>query len=418
MRVGANRRLLVIDDNDAIHEDFRKILAPPSQEDLLLTDVASLLFGAPVSGMAAAETFEIDSARQGQEGLDRVREACRQGRPYAMAFVDVRMPPGWDGVETVRHLWNVDPDLQVVFCTAHSDRSWEDTVQILGLTDRFLILKKPFDNVEVRQMAVALTEKWRLTRQARQVVCDLEQTVERRTREVVATRDACVFALAKLAESRDPETGEHLERMRAYAQLLAEHLRCEGPYTHLIDEEFIANLYLASPLHDAGKVSIADAILLKPGRLTPDEFEVMKTHAELGAKTLESMFCHCGQPAFLQMAIDIARHHHERYDGRGYPAGLSGQGIPLAARIVAVADVYDALTSARVYKAAFAAEQAREMIEEQEGQHFDPAVVAAFRACYPDFLAIQHGSRRGYSPDALPSEAALVSVAQAAEVQS
>jgi response regulator RpfG family c-di-GMP phosphodiesterase len=384
-----NRRILIIDDTDAIHADFRKVLAPAAADDGQFAQAASALFGEAPAAKRTAETFEIDSARQGAEGLARVIEACERGLPYAVAFVDIRMPPGWDGVETVRRIWQVDSELQVVFCTAHSDRSWEETVETLGLTDRFLMLKKPFDNIEVRQLAVALTEKWRLERQVRKHVASLEGTVADRTHEVIATRDLSVFALAKLAESRDPETGEHLERMRGYSQLLAEQLSREGPYTHLIDEQFLSDLYRSSPLHDIGKVGIPDAILLKPGKLTPDEYEIMKRHAEIGAETLETAIRHSSHGSFLQMATEIARHHHERFDGTGYPAGLKGDAIPLSARIVALADVYDALTTVRVYKAAFEPELAREMIEVEEGRHFDPVVVEAFRVCYDDFRQLQ-----------------------------
>ena len=214
---------------------------------------------------------------------------------------------------------------------------------------------------------------------------DLEST----QRQLLATRDVSVIALAKLAESRDPETGEHLERMRTYSQLLAEHLSRQGPYVDQIDESFLADLFRSSPLHDIGKVAIPDAILLKPGRLTPEEFKTMQAHAAIGAETLESALRHSGDGSFLRMAAGIARWHHERFDGSGYPDGLSGQNIPLAARIVALADVYDALTSVRVYKAAYDPRQARDMIIAASGTQFDPAIVDAFRACYPDFLRWQ-----------------------------
>ncbi|HYW79116.1 MAG TPA: HD domain-containing phosphohydrolase [Thermoguttaceae bacterium] len=205
------------------------------------------------------------------------------------------------------------------------------------------------------------------------------------------TRDMAVFVLAKLADSRDPETGEHLERMREYCRILAERLSREGPYTEQIDRDFLDDLYRSSPLHDIGKVGIPDSILLKPGRLSRDEFEVMKGHAEIGAKALKEAVTqsHCGH--FLAMARDIARHHHERYNGSGYPDGLAGNAIPMAARIVALADVFDALTSERVYKAAYDPEIARAMIEEESGEHFDPAIVDAFRACYEDFVKVAIG---------------------------
>ena len=167
-----NHRLLVIDDNRAIHDDFRKILGEADP----LAAAEARLFGKP-----EATAFEIDVALQGADGLSLVQQANRDGRPYAMAFVDVRMPPGWDGVETTRRLWEADPDLQIVICTAHSDYSWNELTDVLGQPDRLLILKKPFDAVEVLQLANSLTEKWRLLQQTRGSMANLETLVNERT---------------------------------------------------------------------------------------------------------------------------------------------------------------------------------------------------------------------------------------------
>ena len=176
----SNRRILVIDDNRAIHEDFRKILGSTLHSGSALDESERALFG---EGPAPAATlaFEIDSAFQGQEGLELIRRSLQEGRPYAMAFVDVRMPPGWDGIETIAHIWKDYADLQVVVCTAYSDYSWEDMVSKLGQSDRLVILKKPFDNVEVLQLANALTEKWRLYQEAKCKLEDLERMVRERT---------------------------------------------------------------------------------------------------------------------------------------------------------------------------------------------------------------------------------------------
>jgi len=181
-----NRRILVIDDNPAIHEDFRKIFGGdmPTAQALLESEAA--FFGtAKAPGREA--TFEMESAFQGQEALQLSAVALRKDRPYAMAFLDVRMPPGWDGIETAARLWEQDPDLQIVLCTAYSDYSWEQMRERLGRSDRLVILKKPFDNVEVLQLADALTEKWRLTRQAAVRVSDLERLVEARTHDLQET---------------------------------------------------------------------------------------------------------------------------------------------------------------------------------------------------------------------------------------
>src|SRR5258707_845134 len=176
-----NRRVLVVDDNPAIHEDFRKILAvsEPSDE---LESFSQALFGEEPT-RTCQQGFDVESAFQGQEGLERVKGAVASARPYAMAFVDVRMPPGWDGVETTIKLWEAYPDLQVVICTAYSDYAWDDLIARVGRSDRLLILKKPFDNVEVLQLANALTEKWRLLQCARLKIDGLEQAVTARTQQ-------------------------------------------------------------------------------------------------------------------------------------------------------------------------------------------------------------------------------------------
>ncbi len=191
-----NRRILVIDDNRAIHEDFRKVLAGVGAESSA-AGLEAVLFGAPAAASPSLR-FELDSAFQGQEGLEKVAQALREGRPYAMAFMDVRMPPGWDGIETTARIWGIDPDIQIVICTAYSDYSWDQMAARLGQPDRLVILKKPFDNIEALQVATALTEKWNLARQARAKLVDLERLVEERTRELRQAKEAAeVASLAK-----------------------------------------------------------------------------------------------------------------------------------------------------------------------------------------------------------------------------
>jgi two-component system, NtrC family, sensor kinase len=175
-----NKRILVIDDNRGIHDDFRKILCRAEVDRNENEAVVAGNEGAS----DGAKDFEIDSAFQGKEGLELVRKANSEGRPYAMAFVDIRMPPGWDGIDTIRRIWQEYPELEVVICTAHSDYSWDEMIETLGRTDRLLILEKPFDNVEVGQLAYALTAKWALARQAERKMHELEQTVQSRTQEL------------------------------------------------------------------------------------------------------------------------------------------------------------------------------------------------------------------------------------------
>ena len=167
--------------------------------------------------------------------------------------------------------------------------------------------------------------------------------------------------------------------MRIYAQVIAEHLATQDQFRDVVDGEYVQLIYLTSPLHDIGKVGTPDSVLLKPGRLTPEEFEIMKQHTVIGAETLAAATNIRPGASFLEMARDIAWTHHEKFDGSGYPRGLAGEDIPLCGRIVAVADVYDALTSKRVYKPAFSHEEARNIIVRDSGHHFDPDMVAAFR---------------------------------------
>jgi putative two-component system response regulator len=396
----ANNRILVVDDNLAIHYDFRSVLEGENSDRGQLDEDELFLFG---NDSAASDgtlprshqtRFEIDTASQGQEAVLMLLEAVHAEKPYMLAFVDGRMPPGWNGLETIEHMWAVDPRLQVVFCTAYSDHSSEQIVDRLGESDRLIIIKKPFDPDEIRLAALMLNKKWHMERQAELRESELEQMVTARTRDIVETRDVAMYALARLAEERDNETGEHLERMRDYSQILAEYLAEHGPYAAQINEHFLTDFYRSTPLHDIGKVGISDAILLKPGRLTSDEFEIMKKHAVIGADMLQETAQHSACGTFLQMAADIARYHHERFDGSGYPDGLRGHDIPLTARIVAVADVFDAITSKRVYKDRIPADEAKEIIVQESGKHFDPVVVAAFTECYDEFLAVRWVERK------------------------
>jgi len=211
-----NNRILLIDDNSSIHQDFKKILCPEDNHGLRSSFAD--LFGGP-DPAPKPDGFAIDSALQGQEGLQRVEQACAVGRPYAMAFVDMRMPPGWDGVETIARIWKIDPDLQVVICTANSDYTLDDMIARLGRTDRFVVLKKPFDNVEVLQLANALTEKWRLAQELRQQLNHLEQLVQERTAELRAANDGLAAesrratSLAREAQSANQAKSDFLANM-------------------------------------------------------------------------------------------------------------------------------------------------------------------------------------------------------------
>jgi two-component system, NtrC family, sensor kinase len=211
-----NKRILIVDDNPAIHSDFRKVLCAPSKASAI-REAEAVLFGESQT-LPAAE-FELDSAHQGQEALEKVQQAHADGKPYAMAFVDVRMPPGWDGIETVWRIWQVYPELQVVICTAYSDYSWEKMTAKLGRTNNLVILKKPFDNVEVLQLAHALTRKWELNRRSRLKVEELTGMVAKRTTEL----EAANAELKREGEQRlDLERQlRHAQKMEAVGQLAA-----------------------------------------------------------------------------------------------------------------------------------------------------------------------------------------------------
>ncbi|MDR2169259.1 MAG: response regulator [Planctomycetaceae bacterium] len=202
------------------------------------------------------------------------------------------------------------------------------------------------------------------------------------------TRDVAIFALAKLAESRDVDTGAHLERVQYYCRTLAQRMATVEKYQDVIDPEFVRLIFQTSPLHDIGKVGIPDSVLLKPGRLDPHEFDIMKTHTTIAAQTLDATLKKFPGASFLKMARDIAATHHEKYDGSGYPNGLIGENIPLCGRIIALADVYDALISKRVYKKALTHESARNIILEGRSKHFDPDVVDCFVDLEDQFISI------------------------------
>ncbi len=204
-----------------------------------------------------------------------------------------------------------------------------------------------------------------------------------------------ILALAKLAEYRDPETGAHLERFRRYSEALTRELAKNPRYLTLIDEEYVEAIFASSPLHDIGKVGIPDEVLLKPGKLTAKEFEVMQMHSTIGGEVLLGAGRTLSAKNWLTMARTIALEHHEKFDGSGYPRGIKGEEIDLSARITALADAYDAITSKRVYKPALPHAEARRRILESEGTHFDPDVVAAFLACEQEFIRIRDQHNEG-----------------------
>jgi CheY-like chemotaxis protein len=235
-----NRRILVIDDNVSIHEDFRKILAPPKDSDAL--DQARVALFGEVPSLPPQEPYELDFTDQGQKGLGLVQSAQREGNPYAMVFVDMRMPPGWDGLETIEHLWYVDPDLEIVICTAYSDHPWEDVSRRIGNTDKLLILMKPFNSLEVVQLANSLTKKWNLTRSVKLQIESLASCVNRRTADAREANERLQEIIARRIE----ETGQ-------------DHFPDDAETTFREKEEFLAIMghEILTPMNElVGKVSL------------------------------------------------------------------------------------------------------------------------------------------------------------------
>ncbi|MDZ4819079.1 MAG: response regulator [Planctomycetota bacterium] len=302
--------------------------------------------------------YEVETASDGCQALRILRQdRCR------LVITDWEMPH-MTGIELCHAIRAGDfPGYVYVILLTGRDSLQETVDGMSAGADDFI--KKPFDPSEL-VVRVRAGER----------VLSLE------------TREVAIFALARLAESRDPETGAHLDRVRSYCRVIGSNLLLNPKFSKEVDGEFVRLLYSTSPLHDIGKVGIPDNVLLKPGLLSDSEYAVMKSHAQLGADTLQAALAQFPQAKFLKMARDIAATHHERYDGTGYPAGLAGDDIPLCGRIVALADVYDALTSKRVYKPAYCHDVAKSIIVDGTGKHFDPDIVKAFLACEEQFVEI------------------------------
>lgn len=304
-----------------------------------------------------------------------------------LILLDIMMP-GMDGYEVCRQL-KADPateDIPVIFLTAKSQEGDETKGFGLGAVD---YITKPIvpPILEARVHTHLTLQDARKFLETQNEI--LEVQVEQRTRQLAALQDSIIIAMASLAETRDNETGHHIRRTQHYIKELALCLRKQAKYQDVFDDKLISILYKTAPLHDIGKVGVPDRILLKPGRLTPEEFDEMKRHTEYGRDTIIAAEKSMDAPeSFLLIARDIAYGHHEKWDGSGYPQGLAGHAIPLPARLMAVADVYDALITKRIYKDAMPHEEAVKIIEAGSGTHFDPDVVEAFLEVKDQFSAI------------------------------
>jgi putative two-component system response regulator len=329
------------------------------------------------------DDYAIAAATNGEKAL----ELARRDPGPDLILLDIVMP-GMDGYEVCRRLKTESHtrDIPIIFLTALSSEEDERRGLELGAED---YITKPISPPIVRARVRNHLNLKATADFLRDKATFLEQEVARRTRQVTAIQDVTTLALASLAETRDSDTGNHIRRTQHYVKALAIQLRDHPRFARHLTDEAIATLFKSAPLHDIGKVGIPDRILLKPGRFTPEEFEIMKSHTTLGRDAIEHAERSLGVAVeFLAMAKEIAYSHQEKWDGSGYPEGRAGEAIPMAARLMAVADVYDALISRRVYKAGMSHEEATTIIAEQRGRHFDPDVVDAFLAIQDEFRTI------------------------------
>lgn len=359
----------------------------PEPADAAVRATIMVVDDAPQNLSVIAELLHREFRVLVANGGERALRLLQGGARPDLILLDVMMP-GIDGHAVIRQI-KADPAISaipVIFLTARSDVEDEAFGLQLGATDYItkpvsppILMARVRTQLKVKAAADFLRDK----------AAFLEAEVARRTQQIAIIQDVTVLALSSLAEARDSETGKHILRTQRYVKRLAEAL-CEHPrFRSALTRSYIELLFKAAPLHDIGKIGIPDQILLKPGQLTPAEFEVMKTHTTIGCEALARAERTLGYEleAFLP-AKEIALAHQEKWDGSGYPQGLAGDAIPISARLMAVADVYDALISKRVYKPAMAHETAVQVMAKGRASHFDPDILDAFLVIHEDFRQI------------------------------
>ncbi len=328
------------------------------------------------------DDYKVKVAINGEKAL-----SIAKNTPPDIILLDIMMP-GMDGYEVCSCL-KADPvtrHIPVIFLTAKSDMEDEKKGFELGAQDYItkpisppIVLARIKTQLALKASADFLRDKNEY----------LEQEVHRRTEEVMAIQDVTILAMTSLAETRDSDTGNHIRRTQYYVKTLAQALQSHPRFAAQLTDTYIERLFKSAPLHDIGKVGIPDRILLKPARFEPEEFEIMKTHTTLGYQAIEHAEKALGMAVpFLSVAKEIALYHQEKWDGSGYPFGLAKENIPLSARLMAIADVYDALISRRVYKSGMSHEAALSIIAEGRDQHFDPDITDAFLHLAHEFKAI------------------------------
>ncbi len=358
------KRILFIDDEPNFRDSLKRILHRQQQ------------------------IWEMHYAPSVEEGLRQIGE-----QPFDAVVSDVSMP-GKDGFALLTALQQSEKtsDIPVIILTGNGEHSLKRRALEMGATD---LLSKPINSEDLLARLHNVLRLKAYQDELKQQNDTLEHKVRERTAELEESRLDIILRLGKAAEYRDEDTGNHIIRVGCYCRTIAEELQME--------HDFIEKIFLTSPLHDIGKIGIPDSILLKRGKLTPEEFQVIETHCRIGQEILlqdpkglkpflelhrNHMLAHKMHNPILKMAADIALYHHERWDGSGYPCRIRGTDIPLAARIVALADVYDALRSFRPYKPGFSEEKTLSILQEEKGSHFDPMVYAAFEKVIDQFRAI------------------------------
>lgn len=329
------------------------------------------------------EKYKIKVANSGEKALKIISSDQKPD----LILLDILMPH-MDGYETLRHIKENEAtrDIPVIFLTALSNADDEKHGLELGASD---YVTKPISPAIMMARIKTQLENKAAADFLKNQNSYLDAEVQKRTEEISAIQEVTILALASLAETRDADTGNHIKRTQHYVRLLAKHLQKNPKFTSYLDDAMIKTLFMSAPLHDIGKVGIPDSILLKPGNFTAVEFEIMKTHTTLGANAIAHAEEELGtEVQFLKIAKEIALYHQEKFDGSGYPRGLKGEEIPLSARIMAVADVYDALISRRVYKEPVSHEKAVTIMQEGRGSHFDADIFDAFLEIQEQFLEI------------------------------
>jgi putative two-component system response regulator len=329
------------------------------------------------------DAYRLQVTNQGESAI----KIAASPKPPDIILLDIMMPD-IDGYEVCRRL-KADPLTQhipVIFLTGKTGMEDEQRGFELGAVDYItkpisppIVLARVATHLALKASADFLRDKNAF----------LSHEVAKRDREMTAIQDVTILSMASMAETRDSETGNHIRRTQHYVKALAEKLRDNPRFSAFLTDDNINTLFKSAPLHDIGKVGIPDRILLKPGKFTPEEFEIMKTHTTLGWKAIDNAEQMLGAKAeFLTMAKEIALFHQEKWDGSGYPEGRSGDNIPISARLMALADVYDALISRRVYKDGMPHHVAEKIIVDGRGQHFDPDITDAFVLLKDEFRAI------------------------------